>query len=236
MISKKEDADIERQWKEWTQLNDPDTFEDIDSEELKDLIIRDLTFVNQMEVNEYLLYQKWFSMQKLFPAHTMRTLYGVERQLVDINEKFEIEAVKNNIWTPKDPEEYLDLKPILIHSDEQEYKNVVSKLCLFLSSGERGHNNIGRNLGYIIADEVTGKYLGVNMLSSDYLDLAARDKYIGWDKKLKTMEKINHTCVGSRIVPTQPLGFNYTGENSVPLCVWLILFRNAGRKSMVMFW
>jgi hypothetical protein len=67
-------------------------------------------------------------------------------------------------------------------------------------------------------DEVTGKYLGVNTLSSDYLDLTPRDEHIGWPRELKTEgNMINHTCVGSTIVPTQPFGYNYVGGKLLAL-------------------
>jgi hypothetical protein len=35
----------------------------------------------------------------------------------------------------------------------------------------KNNSNIGRNLFYILTDEVTGKYLGVICISSDFLDL-----------------------------------------------------------------
>ena len=49
------------------------------------------------------------------------------------------------------------------------------------------------------------KYLGVTCMSSDFLDLTPRDEYIGWDRVAKTQKMINHTCIGSTIVPIQPL-------------------------------
>ena len=42
-------------------------------------------------------------------------------------------------------------------------------------------------------------------MSSDFLDLTPRDNYIGWERVAKTQRMINHTCIGSTIVPIQPL-------------------------------
>jgi hypothetical protein len=82
----------------------------------------------------------------------------------------------------------------------------------------KNNSNIGRNLFYTIEDEVTGKYLGVICISSDFLDLTPRDKAIGWDRNVKTSQgMINHTAIGSTIVPLQPLGFNYMGGKLLAL-------------------
>ena len=82
----------------------------------------------------------------------------------------------------------------------------------------KNNSNIGRNLNFIVADEVTGKYLGVICISSDFLDLTPRDKAIGWEREKKTQgSMINHTAIGSSIVPLQPLGFNYMGGKLLAL-------------------
>ncbi len=80
------------------------------------------------------------------------------------------------------------------------------------------YSNIGRNLFYTVIDEVTEKYLGVICISSDFLDLTPRDKAIGWERTVKTQgNMINHTAIGSTIVPLQPLGFNYMGGKLLAL-------------------
>jgi hypothetical protein len=82
----------------------------------------------------------------------------------------------------------------------------------------KNNSNIGRNLFYTIEDEVTNKYLGVICISSDFLDLTPRDKAIGWDRDVKTQQgMINHTAIGSTIVPFQPLGYNYVGGKLLAL-------------------
>ena len=82
----------------------------------------------------------------------------------------------------------------------------------------KNNNNIGRNLNYIVQDDVTGKYLGVICISSDFLDLTPRDNHIGWSRDVKTSQgMINHTAIGSTIVPLQPLGYNYMGGKLLAL-------------------
>jgi hypothetical protein len=65
--------------------------------------------------------------------------------------------------------------------------------------------------------------------------LTPRDNYIGWDRVKKTQGgMINHTAIGSTIVPLQPLGFNYVGGKLLALlCLsdvvqnkWKELYKN----------
>jgi hypothetical protein len=82
----------------------------------------------------------------------------------------------------------------------------------------KNNSNIGRNLNFIVRDKPTKKYLGVICISSDFLDLTPRDNYIGWPREIKTQgNMINHTAIGSTIVPLQPLGFNYVGGKLLAL-------------------
>jgi hypothetical protein len=82
----------------------------------------------------------------------------------------------------------------------------------------KNNSNIGRNLNFIVRDKPTKKYLGVICISSDFLDLTPRDTFIGWTREKKTQgSMINHTAIGSTIVPLQPLGFNYVGGKLLAL-------------------
>ena len=86
----------------------------------------------------------------------------------------------------------------------------------FLST-MKNNSNIGRNLNFLIRDKKTKKLLGVTCMSSDFLDLTPRDNYIGWERVAKTQRMINHTCIGSTIVPIQPLGYNLVGGKLLAL-------------------
>jgi hypothetical protein len=47
---------VEEQWVEWKEKNTQ--HKHIDLDELKEVLIRDLTYASQMDVREYTLYQK----------------------------------------------------------------------------------------------------------------------------------------------------------------------------------
>ena len=162
-------------------------------------------YVSKMTVEEYTLYQKWLEIHIKYPTHD--ALFGPA--MVNGEDEIEINRIKSNIWIPEQPDDYLKLKPELIYAPEKNQQSVWNTIRDFTST-MKNNSNIGRNLSYIVADSVSGKYLGVICISSDFLDLTPRDKFIGWDRDVKTNQgMINHTAIGSTIVPLQPLGFNY---------------------------
>jgi hypothetical protein len=216
MSTKKQIPDIDEQWRLWQIKNEPERFEHIDTEQLRQEIIADLTIKSQMDVREYTLYQKWCEVHEKFPTRDITTLYGNETQLVDLATEKVITDIKDNIWMPQSPDDYANLKPKMILSNGP-LADKWNTLRTF-SSTMKNNSNIGRNLFYTVIDEVTGKFLGVICISSDFLDLTPRDKFIGWPKDIKTTgNMINHTAIGSTIVPLQPLGFNYMGGKLLAL-------------------
>ena len=226
-VKKELDPFIENQWKEWQDTNPLDKIPDIDTDKLKDIVIKDLSFVSVMDVKEYTLYQKWCEVHQKYPTIETNSFFDDRPALVDPEQGAIIQEVKNNFWNPEDPMEYLNLEPELIYTDiENEGKvgSVTGKklpaiwntLRTFLST-MKNNSNIGRNLYFIIRDKKTEKYLGVTCMSSDFLDLTPRDEYIGWNREAKTQRMINHTCIGSTIVPIQPLGYNLVGGKLLAL-------------------
>lgn len=216
MATKKHIPDVEEQWRLWSDEFTSDRFEHIDTDTLKETLIKDLTYASQMDVREYTLYQKWCEVHEKYPTRTITTLYGDDHQLIDVGQQTLIDKVKKNFWMPESPDDYEKLKPTLVLSngDLAETWNTIRTF----SSTMKNNSNIGRNLYYTIVDEVTGKYLGVICISSDFLDLTPRDKEIGWARDVKTQQgMINHTAIGSTIVPLQPLGFNYMGGKLLAL-------------------
>jgi len=201
---------VDEQWKIWLENNPDGSYEHIDTEGLKEILIKDLSYASQMDVREYTLYQKWCEIKEKYPVEDVSTLWGSEIQMINSEQKKIIETVKKNFWVPENPDDYLKLKPTMVlHNGElAETWNAVRTF----SSTMKNNSNIGRNLFYVLLDEVTGKYLGVICISSDFLDLTPRDNSIGWTRDVKTQQgMINHTAIGSTIVPLQPLGFNYMG-------------------------
>jgi len=205
---------VESQWKKWSEENT--TFEHIDEESMKQKLIEDLTYASQMDVREYTLYQKWCEVKERYPVHEVSTLFGDEVMMVDPKQKELVDKVKSNFWMPQEPDDYEKLKPVMVLSNgpDAERWNAIRTF----SSTMKNNSNIGRNLFYVLTDEVTGKYLGVICISSDFLDLTPRDNAIGWSRDVKTQQHmINHTAIGSTIVPLQPLGFNYMGGKLLAL-------------------
>jgi hypothetical protein len=207
---------VDKQWNEWQENNPADSFEHIDEEHMKKVLIEDLTYASQMDVREYTLYQKWCEVKERYPVEEVSTLFGEETQMVYPEQEKLIKQVRSNFWVPQSPDDYENLKPVMVLSNgpDAERWNAIRTF----SSTMKNNSNIGRNLFYVLTDEVTGKYLGVICISSDFLDLTPRDNAIGWSRDIKTQQHmINHTAIGSTIVPLQPLGFNYMGGKLLAL-------------------
>jgi hypothetical protein len=223
---------VKKDWEKWKEQNPPT--KNVDEAELKNILIKDLTYASSMDVKEYTLYQKWCEIQEKYPAHD--DLF--EGKTLDNPEQGDmIRQVKSNIWIPESPDDFEKLEPTMIFTDDSEE---IERLLLdgttakqktkrsdlperwntvrtFIST-MKNNSNIGRNLNFMVADKVTGKYLGVVCISSDFLDLTPRDKYIGWEREKKTQGgMINYTAIGSSIVPLQPLGYNYMGGKLLAL-------------------
>lgn len=216
----KEEALLEKQWEEFNDENPSSGFTKIDDDKLKEQVVKDLTYVSAMDVKEYTLFQKWCEVQEKYPTVVSNTLWAQEeRFLADEDQRFAIAEIKANFWNPEDPMEFENLQPELVITDKNDKfasPNLWNCIRTF-SSTMKNNSNIGRNLNFIVRDKPTRKYLGVICISGDFLDLTPRDKYIGWDRKEKTAGMINHTAIGSTIVPLQPLGFNYAGGKLLAL-------------------
>ena len=215
---------IDDQWSEFQKNTDLNKVPDIDDDTLRETIIKDLSFVSVMDVKEYTLYQKWCEIHNRYPTVETNSFFDDKPTLKDAEQGALIQEVKNNFWKPADPMEYVNLEPEVIWTDDDTLKSITGKkmpaiwnaLRTFLST-MKNNSNIGRNLNFIIQDKKTGKFLGITCMSSDFLDLTPRDKHIGWDRKRKTEKMINHTTIGSTIVPVQPLGYNLVGGKLLAL-------------------
>ena len=89
-------------------------------------------------------------------------------------------------------------------------------------------SNPGRNLKFLVEDEATGLYLGALTVTSDFGDLGARDKYIGWirDDRYKN-KRLNNVACGQAIIPIQPFGHNFLGGKLMALMITSDTIRNA---------
>lgn len=223
---------LRKEFKKWIMQKTDDV--EISESELKNIIMEDLEFLSKMSVEEYTLYRKWCEVQKRTPelgkniASTAKSLFEWD----DVPDYEELEYLKKNIWVPEHNDSYLDLNPELILCDapskpisahkytaEERSKSAIEWNALRqFTSTMINNSNIGRNLSYIVWDKNTKKYLGLICVSSDFMDLTPRDEYIGWTREQKTTKRmINHTAIGSTIVPTQPLGYKYVGGKLMAL-------------------
>ena len=207
---------VDSQWVKWQEENPPASFQHIDTQQLKEQLIEDLTYASKMDVREYTLYQKWCEVHERYPTKEVSTLFGQATHMVNPEQLKLINEVKSNFWMPESPDDYVNLEPILQISNG-ELAETWNAIRTF-SSTMKNNSNIGRNLFFTVIDGRTGKYLGVICISSDFLDLTPRDNAIGWPRDVKTQQgMINHTAIGSTIVPLQPLGFNYMGGKLLAL-------------------
>ena len=220
----KQGMTIDDQWESWQEHNPLDKIEAPDTETLKQAVVKDLSFVSKMDVKEYTLYQKWCEVHDRYPTQEVNSFFDDKPTLKNAEQGALLQEIKNNFWLPEDPEEYLYLEPELLWTDGEEITSITGSkmpaiwngLRTFLST-MKNNSNIGRNLNFLIRDKKTGKYLGITCMSSDFLDLTPRDNHIGWERQAKTQRMINHTAIGSTIVPIQPLGFNLVGGKLLAL-------------------
>ena len=221
--AKQDMANVEKQWQQFQDETDLKEVPDISEDELKKQIVEDLSFVSKMSVQEYTLYQKWQEVHFKYPTVETNNFFDDKPALKDNDQVFMINDTKNKIWIPESPEDIEKLEPVLEFTDDTrerfdgkkvrsgELSERWNTLRTFLST-MKNNSNIGRQLFFLVKDNVTSKYLGVICISGDFMDLTPRDQSIGWSREIKTFKgKINHTAIGSSIVPTQPLGYSFTG-------------------------
>ena len=214
---------IKKQWEEWC---DTEEFVSPHNEsQIRQMIIDDLSVTSQMSVEEYTLYRKYQEIHTKYPSKEINTLFGPEWQITDPADARLIRECKSKIWMPRSPEEFENLDIELIYTSEfgkqkhSQGTGIQKWNCIrtFVST-MINNSNIGRNLHFLVYDRSSDSYLGVICITGDFLDLGPRDQFIGWDREYKTMSgKLNHSCIGSTIVPLQPLGFNYTGGKLLAL-------------------
>jgi len=209
--------DVETQWQKWSDSNTD--FLDVNMDELRERTIKELTYVSAMDVKEYTLFQKWCEVQEKYPTVTVNDLWeGETKVLADEKQRRAIAEIKSNFWMQTEPDDYLKLEPELVYTNKEEDLPELWNTIRTFSSTMKNNSNIGRNLNFVVRDKNTKKYLGVMCISSDFLDLTPRDNFIGWTREKKTQgAMINHTAIGSTIVPLQPLGFNYVGGKLLAL-------------------
>ena len=115
-MSDKVDPLFESQWNAWLKQNDTSAFKALSDDDLRDIVIRDLTNVSNMTVEEYTLYQKWCEIQERYPTHD--GLFG--KSMVNGDDELMIRSIKDNIWIPESFEDYAKLEPVMIYTKDEE--------------------------------------------------------------------------------------------------------------------
>jgi hypothetical protein len=180
--------------------------EAFDFETNKKKLIDNLNFLKSMSVEEQTFYKKWQEVQ---------SFNGSSGKL---NE------VKAKIWTPTDfNDEQLTINeiencnPTLVHVNSKRDNEDWTLIRIF------GHTmsfdqTPGRFLKFLVTDgnKDNPRYIGAISVSSDVIAISDRDTYLGWtsDNKIKD-KKLAHSAIGSCIMSTQPIGYNFLGGKLV---------------------
>ena len=174
----------------------------------KQKFIDNMDFLKEMSVQEQTLYKKWQEFNK------------DEKLMSQITS---LDVISNQLWKPTDInnleqtiQEINDMEPIVEYTQDNAKWTLVRQ---GISSMEFVANP-GRNIKFFVKDSVTDKYLGVICMGSDVTSMGPRDEFIGWTKDNKFKDgKLNHTAIGTSIIATQPLGFNFLGGKLVSALV-----------------
>ena len=195
--------------------------EAFDFEGNKKKLIDNLNFLKSMTVEEQTFYKKWQEVQ---------TFNGSVSKL---NE------VKAKIWTPTDfndekltISEIENCNPTLIHVDSKRDNEDWTLIRIF------GHTmsfdqTPGRFLKFLVTDgnKDNPRYIGAISVSSDVIAITDRDTYLGWstDNKIKD-KKLAHSAIGSCIMSTQPIGYNFLGGKLVAAMITTSTVRDLWKK------
>lgn len=175
--------------------------DDLSNSAVKKALQDNIKKMSKMTVAQHTLYEKWIE---------LNSIKWSDKDLTLLND------VKENIWIPNNPDDYLTLEPNVILADG-EYAPIWTMLRK-LTSTMKWSQSPGRFAKFLVIDDVTKKYLGVISIASDFISVGGRDSYIGWKKEDKMDNgRLRHTCMASSLVPTQPLGYNYMGGKLISL-------------------
>lgn len=201
--------------------------EAVDTDALRDRILAGLRFAKGMTSKEYTLWRTWQQVNEAFDRNDRATMRRIQK-------------VKRNIYIPSGPEDIETLEPELVFVQHQFPVPRVSiwgteRIAFlsnpdpladdweimrhFVSNMEHG-GNIGRSIRFIVRDKNTKKYLGIICIAGDFAQLKGRDDAIGWMAGAKNRgipDRLNNTAIGSVLVPTQPMGFDFLGGKLMAL-------------------
>ena len=167
----------------------------------KQAFLTHMDSLKAMDVREQTLYKKHQEIQRYYKTWHNRA-----------------SRIKANIWRPTDItdidhtiQELSEIQPSIryIEKDDRKGIDMWRTLRVFGHTADFDQNP-GRFLRFVVEDQ-HGRILGFASISSDVMNLGARDRWIGWTDEQKESGMLNHTSVGTTIAPTQPLGYNFLG-------------------------
>ena len=176
--------------------------ESFDFEGNKRKLVDNLNLLKSMSVEEQTFYKKWMEIQ------TCESLSN------------KANMIKAKIWTPTDiNDESLTIKeiesinPKLVYVESKQQNEDWTILRIF------GHTMTfdqtpGRFVKFLVTDgDIDNpKYIGCISVSSDVIAITDRDNYLGWTTSDKMEKKrLAHSAIGSCIMSTQPIGYNFLG-------------------------
>jgi hypothetical protein len=206
------ESEVDILYNQWKKTQDFSI--DFSIEELKSDVLENLEYLKSLPIRDYIKQEKVLDLHDKFKVKKESGLFGVK--YVPTKSISDVLQVKSNIWIPDDPLNFKVKPKLVLCNGNNEYTKINSILRNFVSTS-KSVNNIGRNLYYVVEDELTNCYLGTIAISSDYLDISVRDNKIGWNREQRNSGMINHTAVGSTIIPTQPFGYNFLGGKLLSL-------------------
>ena len=193
---------------------------DFDFDKHKQEFIDNMDMLKTMSVQEQTLYKKW---QEFNKSDKLRSKAD------------KLDQVQQQMWKPTDLsdkektiQEIQDLEPIVEYTQDNETWTLLRQ---GISSMEFVANP-GRNQKYFVKDKNTNKYLGVICMGSDVVSIKVRDAFLGWTKENKLDDaKLQHTAIGTSIIATQPLGYNFLGGKLVSALVTCSTIRNKWKEA-----
>lgn len=186
----------------------------------KQRLVQDLNSLKSLSVEE-------FTFRKKFEE--IKTVSG---ELADLT----IQA-KSQIWRPRDIHdetstisEISHLRPRMVMVSDADDVALWTALRTYCTTAE--YNQCpGRRINFLLRDENSDKVLGFAQIASDVPSLLARDEFIGWTNEHKfERERLQHSAIGSVIVPTQPFGPNFLGGKLLAALATSQTVRNAWVK------
>jgi hypothetical protein len=110
---------------------------------------------------------------------------------------------------------YIDIELEVVETPDQ--KDLWNYYRANISSFRKDrYKSVGRSIKILVKDKTTNKYLGILSIGSDFMNLKARDDYIGWNNKNMKDLKFNKSLLQRIInintcVPNNLFGFNCCG-------------------------